>query len=85
MTRRAFFEVHEGDARRPSMAVDCRIEWSDERGCWRAYDEHGNEGLSQYQPLAAARCFAARMERDGGHLDEDDPAPIPDPRAPNIE
>ncbi len=71
MTRRAWFT--EGEEQAATMA-DCSIEWDAERQCWRAFDTLGNEGFSQYMPLAAARCFVARFEQDGGHLD-DPPAP----------
>jgi hypothetical protein len=47
-----------------SVAIGCQVDFDMERKEWRAWDEHGNEAWADWKPLAAARLFVARMERD---------------------
>ena len=46
------------------VAISCYVDFDREKKCWKAYDESGNEAWSDWKPLAAARLFAARMERE---------------------
>jgi hypothetical protein len=64
---RATFQLKDADADFfdiGKVAIGCDVDWDMERKCWRAWDEHGNEAWAEWKPLAAARLFVARMERD---------------------
>lgn len=63
---RATFQVKaadEGPLDIGSVAISCDVDWDDEKRCWKARDEHGNEAWADWKPLAAARLFVVRMER----------------------
>jgi hypothetical protein len=46
------------------VAIGCEVDFDMARKEWRAWDEHGHEAWADWKPLAAARCFVARMEAD---------------------
>jgi hypothetical protein len=60
------FTVRDADADLFDVRVglSCNIGFDRDRNEWRAWDEHGNEAWADWQPLAAARLFVAKLEAD---------------------
>jgi hypothetical protein len=64
---RATFQLKDADASPldiGSVAIGCNVDWDADKKCWKAQDEHGNEAWADWKPLAAARLFVVRMERE---------------------